>query len=166
MFLTLLFILGLVLLCTVRPALASAKPREFLVDYPTIEQRLPLKAGVTVYDGSFVEWTGGAIDVLSGAGVFAGVCRESAVGGAADGDVQVLVRTRGGIRVALGGGDTNSASIVGVASTVPEATDDDTVRVETGSAITGTLMGTFAAVILPIAGGGKVDICFKGGHVV
>ena len=165
MFLTLLLILGLVLICTIRPALSGAKPREFLVDVPTIEQRVPVAAGAVIHAGAYLEWTGGAVTPLSGAGVFAGIARESATGGAADGDVMVLIRSRGGLRVAVGGGDVTALTIVGVAATVPEATDDDTVRIETAAAITGTVMGTFMAALAPLGANGKVDISFKGAHI-
>ncbi len=144
--------------------LTSQKPRDYLEDYPTLDQRLPVKAGVAIKTGMYLEWTGGALDILAGAGSFAGIALEDATGGAADGDVTCYVRTMGGIRVALGGGDTAAITLVGVAATVPEATDTDTVRVETGSAITGTLMGKFAR--MHTAGvGGIMDIAFKGAHL-
>jgi hypothetical protein len=89
---------------------------------------------------------------------------ESATGGAADGDVTALVRVLGGLRVNVTT-DTTSLGIVGVAATIPEVTDDDTVRIETGVAITGSPIGKFCRVSLPVGVAGQVDISFKGAHV-
>lgn len=164
MFLTLFLILGLVLLCTIRPALSAQKPREYLVDVPTIEQRLPVGAGAVIHAGAYLEWTSGAVTPVSGAGDFAGIALESVTGGGAAGDVTVLARVQGGLRVNVAV-DTTSLAIVGVAATVPEATDDDTVRIETGSAITGTNMGKFMAALAPVGALGKVDISFKAAHI-
>jgi len=144
--------------------LTSQKPRDFLQDYPTIDQRLPVKAGVVIKTGMMLEWTAGALDLLAGAGAFAGFALEDVTGGAADGDVTCYVRAQGGVRIAVGGGDATTLGIVGVAATVPEATDTDTVRIETGSAITGTLLGKFSRVHT-VATGGLVDIAFKGAHL-
>lgn len=160
----LFLILALVLLCTQQAALAGPKARMFLEDAPTIDQRLPVKAATTIHAGAYLEWTAGAVDPVSGAGNFAGIAMESAVGGAADGDVDVLVRVLGVLREKVVT-DTTSASIVGVAATVPEATDDDTIRIETGSAITGTAMGKFMRANKPYGVAGQVDISFIGVHV-
>lgn len=162
---TIFLILGLVLLCSAWPMtdLTSQKPREWLQDYPTLDQRLPVKAAVAIKAGMYLEWTSGALDLLAGAGSFAGVAMEDATGGAADGDVTCLVRVLGGLRVAVNT-DTTSLGIVGVAATVPEATDTDTVRIETGSAITGTAIGKFARVHT-VGVAGIVDISLKAAHI-
>jgi hypothetical protein len=144
-------------------ALSSAKIREFLHDFPTIDQRLPVAAAAVIHAGALLMWSSGALAPLSGAGRFAGVAMESATGGAAAGDVTCLVRVQGGLRNAVTT-DTTSLGIVGVAATIPEATDDDTIRIETGAAITGTALGTFARVHT-IGVGGIVDIAFKAAHI-
>lgn len=142
-------------------ALSAAKPRRFLADVPQIDVVMPLKATTQVYEGSLLMFSSGAVTPVSGAGIFAGVCLETALGGAADGDVQVKVRVMGAMEVALGGGDSAAITLVGVAATVPEATDDDTVRVETAAAITGTNIGKFLRMVSSGAGGTMV-VGFKG----
>lgn len=144
-------------------ALAAAKPRTYLQDFPLLKQKLPLKAAAVVYAGSILRWTSGAVEACSGAGTFAGIAKEDATGGAADGSVEVDVYVQGVLREKVNT-DATTLGIVGVAATVPEATDDDTIRIETGSAITGTAMGKFQKVIT-VATGGIVDISFKGAHL-
>lgn len=144
-------------------ALSSAKKRTFLEDYPTLDQRQPVKAAAVIHAGAYLEWTSGAVEPVSGAGSFAGIAMESATGGASDGAVNVLVRVLGGLRENVTS-DGTGLDQVGVAATVPEATDDDTIRIETGSAITGTVMGKFSR-INTVGSGGSVDISFKGAHI-
>lgn len=144
-------------------ALTSSKPRNFLA-VPTIDQRLPVKASAVIYAGALLMYSAGAVTPLSGAGVFAGVALESKTGGAADGTEDVNVRVLGGLDVAITT-DTPAITAVGVAATIPEATDDDTIRVETGASITGTAIGKFLSVIEPGVAGGRVGILFKGASV-
>lgn len=144
-------------------ALSAPKPRTYLPNVPQIRQKLPVKAAAVIYAGSYLEWTAGAVEPVSGAGVFAGIATEDAIGGASDGLVEVEVIVQGALREKIST-DTTSLGIVGVAATVPEATDDDTIRIETGSAITGTALGTFMKVIT-VAVAGIVDISFKAAHI-
>lgn len=145
-------------------ALSASKVRRFLADVPSIDMVLPLKATTQVYEGSLLMWSSGAVTPVSGAGRFAGVCLETALGGASDGTVAVKVRVMGAIEVAVNT-DTPAITAVGVAATVPEATDDDTIRIETGSSISGTPLGTFLRVVEPGTAGGKVVIHIKGAQV-
>jgi len=145
-------------------ALSSARVREYLVDVPQIDQRLPVAASAVIYSGALLMFSSGAVAPLSGAGVFAGIAMETVTGGAAAGAVDCLVRVLGAIRIAVTS-DTPTLAIVGVTATVPEATDDDTVRIETASAITGTAIGKFMRVVEPSVVGGKVDISIKGAHI-
>lgn len=145
-------------------ALTAAKVRTYVADVPCLDMVLPLKATTQVYAGAYLEWTSGAIDNLSGAGIFAGIALEDALGGATDGAVAIKVRVMGGLDVAINT-DTPAITDVGVAATVPEATDNDTVRIETGAAITGTAMGKFLRVVEPGVAGGRVVIHFKGAQV-
>lgn len=135
------------------------------MDFPTVDQRLPVKAAAVIYAGAYLEWTSGAIDPVSGAGTFAGVALETVTGGAADGDVNCLVRVKGAMRVNVAGGDSVAITDIGVAATVPEATDDDTIRKETGSSITGTGIGKFSRAAEPGVANGKVDISFTAAHI-
>lgn len=145
-------------------ALAARKVREWLADVPQIDTLIPVKAAAVIHEGSLLEFTSGAVEPVSGAGTFAGVALDSATGGAADGDVKVRVRVLGGLRVNINT-DTPAITDVGVAATVPEATDDDTIRIETGAAITGTAIGKFLRVHEPGVAGGKVDILIKAANV-
>lgn len=147
-------------------ALAASKPREFLAGVPELDVLMPLKATTQVYAGSFLMFSSGAVAPNSGAGVFAGVCMETALGGAADGDVLVKVRVMGGLRTTIVT-DATALSNIGVAATVPECTDDNDIRIETGSAITGALMGKFLRIqTVGAAGTGLADILFKGAQVL
>ena len=145
-------------------ALTSDKPRSYLADYPVLDMTLPLKAATTVYSGSLLMWSSGAVAPLSGAGIFAGIALEGAVGGAADGTVAVRVRVSGALLEKVTT-DTPAITDVGVAATVPEATDDDTIRIERAATFTGTAIGKFLLVDQPGTAGGKVMIGFKGAQV-
>jgi len=144
-------------------ALSAAKPRVFLADVPQIDVVMPLKATTQVYEGSLLMFSSGAVAPVSGAGVFAGVCMETALGGAADGDVLVKVRVYGAMEFTVTS-DSVALSTIGVVATVPEATDDDTLRIETGASTTGTNLGKFLRAITTGAGG-KVVVHFKGAQV-
>jgi hypothetical protein len=146
-------------------ALTTSKQRKFLADHPTVDMLLPLKATTVVYEGALLEWTSGAIDNLSGAGVFAGFAMETKTGGASDGTEQIKVRCMGAVEIKVNGAQTPTLGIVGVAATVPEGEDNDTVSIETGAAVTGTLIGKFAKVLQPSVVGGKVVVSFKAGHL-
>jgi hypothetical protein len=142
-------------------ALSAAKPRVFVADVPQIDMVLPLKATTQVYEGSLLMFSSGAVTPVSGAGIFAGVCLETALGGASDGTVLVKVRVSGAMEIALAGGDVAAITLVGVAATVPEATDDDTLRIETAATVTGTNIGKFMRMVTAGANGTMV-VGFKG----
>lgn len=141
-------------------ALSASTQRNYLVDVPQIDMTLPVKASAVIYEGSALMWSSGALTPVSGAGVFAGFALADAVGGASDGAVTVRVRVQGAIEMAVTT-DTTSLGIVGVAATVPEMTDDNTLRIETGSAIPGTNIGKFMRVVT-VAAAGTVVVGFKG----
>ena len=144
-------------------ALTRPKLRQFLADVPQIDMTLPVAANVVVYEGAFLMWgtagNAGTVQPVSGAGQFAGIALETIdnTGGAA-GAVTVRVRVSCGIEANVAGGDTPTIGSVGVAATVPEATDDDTVRIETAALITGTALGKFLRVIEPGTANGKVAL--------
>lgn len=142
----------------------TSRPRNFLASVPQVFERMPVKATTQVFLGSLLMFSGGAVAPVSGAAVFAGVAMETVLGGATDGAVDCLVCVQGGLDINLTT-DTPAITDVGVAATFPEATDDDTVRIETGTAITGTRLGTFLKVLEPGVAGGRVAILFKAGNV-
>ncbi|MCA8951624.1 MAG: hypothetical protein KDE27_19105 [Planctomycetes bacterium] len=142
-------------------ALTSSKQRKYCAGHPEDEVVLPIKAGQTIYEGAALEFNGGYLENLSGAGVFAGFALEdsTAVTGESDGDRTIRVRVRGVVELKITT-DTVAQSNIGVAATVIEATDNDTFRIETGSAITGTLIGNPFRVVTAGAGG-VLEVSFK-----
>jgi len=146
-------------------ALTKNKGRQWLVGAPTIDvPQMPVKAAAVIFAGAALSFSAGAVRPLTAGDLFAGFALDSATGGAADGDIQVPVRIQGGVRMSLTT-DTPTIAIVGVAATVPEMTDDDTLRVETGAAIAGVLIGKFSKVITPGVAASEVEVLFKGAQV-
>lgn len=141
--------------------LASAKPRRYVADHPELTIVLPVKSGVTIFEGAALEFTSGYADLVSGAGSFAGFAMEdsTAVSGESDGARSIKVRVMGAVELTITS-DTVAQSNLGVSATVIEATDDDTFRIETGSSITGTQIGKPLYVVT--AGvGGVLAVSFK-----
>lgn len=146
-------------------ALSSSKPRRYLAEADELTQVLPIKAGQTIYEGAALEFNGGYLENVSGAGVFAGFAMHdsAAVAGEADGARTMRVKVKGVVELTITT-DTVAVTNVGVAATVIEATDDDTFRIETGSAITGTLIGKpFRVVTAGVAG--TLEVSFKAAQV-
>jgi hypothetical protein len=121
---------------------------------------MPIKSGVTIYEGAALEFNGGYVEPVSGAGQFAGFACANAVGGGSDGLNSVQVRISGLVELVITT-DTPAQSQIGVNANFIEATDDNTFRVETGSAITGTSIGRPLA---PLAGN-KMLVSFKAAHL-
>jgi len=144
-------------------ALSAPKLRKFLADVPQVKMRLPVKASTQIYEGGLLMFSSGAVAPVSGAAVFAGVALETVKGGTNDGDVDVLVMVQGALEINLTT-DTAAITAVGVAATFPEATDDDTVRIETGTSITGTALGRFMRYVSGTTAG-VMAISFKGSSV-
>ncbi|MFO0448588.1 MAG: hypothetical protein ACK52I_07990 [Pseudomonadota bacterium] len=151
-------------------ALTRPNLRQFLADVPQIDMTLPVAANVFVYEGAFLMWgtagNAGTVQPVSGAGQFAGIALQTIdnTGGAA-GAVAVRVRLYCGIEANVAGGDTPTIGSVGVASSVPAATDDDTVRIETASLITGTAPGNLLRVIEDGTANGKVALHVRAAQV-
>lgn len=141
--------------------LTADKIRVYLADVPTVDVTLPLKASTTVYAGGYCEFTSGAVDVLAAGGTFAGIALETKTGGAADGAETVRVRVMGALEVGIADTITISTDF-GNSSYSIEATDSDTLRLETGTAITGTTVGKIMRVITAGASGtNKCVVAFK-----
>lgn len=139
--------------------LTAEKIRVYLADVPTVDVTLPLKASTTVYAGGYCELTGGAVDVLAGAGTFAGIALETKTGGASDGAETVRVRIMGALEVGIA--DTIAITDIAAANSI-EGTDSDTLRLETGTAVTGTTVGKLMRVITTGASGtNKCVVAFK-----
>lgn len=120
-------------------ALTSMKRRQWAGEL-FVDLVLPIKATHTIYAGAALEWNAGYAENLSGAGTFAGFALEDsvAVAGEADGARSINVRVKGMVELPITT-DTPAQTDIGV-NTI-EATDNDTFRIETGTAITGTLIG-------------------------
>jgi hypothetical protein len=131
-------------------ALSAFKSRPWLADHPTFDIVLPVKATSVIYGGAFLELSGGCATPFSGAGDFCGVALESITGGATDGATNVKVRILGAIEVSVA--DTIAITSIAAANSI-EVTDDDTLRLETGAAITGGAVGKLTRVIHPGASG-------------
>lgn len=145
--------------------LASAKPRRYLADVPEMTVVLPVKAAQTIYEGAALELNGGYLELVSGAGTFAGFAMEdsAAVSGESDGDRTIRVKVMGCVELTITS-DTVAQSNIGVTATVIEATDDDTFRIETGTSITGTQIGKPFRVVTAGAGG-VLAVSFKAAMV-
>lgn len=146
-------------------ALTQDKIRGYAADWPEIDIVLPVKAAQTIYTGAALELNGGYLENASGAGTFAGFALEpsAAVSGESDGDRAIKVRVQGAVQLDITT-DTVAQSNVGGSAISIEATDNDTFRIETGSAITGQTVGLVARVVT--AGvAGRVLVSFKGAMV-
>lgn len=139
--------------------LTAEKIRVYLADVPTVDVTLPLKASTTVYAGGYCEITGGCVDVLAAAGTFAGIALETKTGGGSDGAETVRVRIMGALEVGIA--DTIAITDIASANSI-EGTDSDTLRLETGTNITGTTVGKLMRVITVGASGtNKCVVSFK-----
>jgi len=140
--------------------LTADKIRVYLADVPTVDVTLPLKGSTTVYAGGYCELTGGAVDVLAGAGTFAGIALETKTNSSAtDGAETVRVRIMGALEVSIA--DTIAITDVAAANSI-EGTDSDTLRLETGTTITGTTVGKLMRVVTTGASGtNKCVVAFK-----
>ena len=139
--------------------LTSEKIRVFLADVPTIDVTLPITAATTIYAGAYCMIASGAITNLSGAGVFGGIALETVLNGS--GQTTIRMRVQGAFEAGIE--DTvTTATHWGVAGNSIEATNTDTLRLETGSAVTGTTVGEMLRVITAGASGtNKVVVAFK-----
>jgi hypothetical protein len=146
-------------------ALTQDKLRAYAADWPEINIVLPVKAAQTIYAGAALELNGGYLENASGAGTFAGFALEpsAAVAGESDGDRAIKVRVQGAIELDITT-DTVAQSNVGGSAISIEATDNDTFRIETGSAVTGQTVGLVSRVITPGVAG-RVLVSFKGAMV-
>lgn len=146
-------------------ALPSAKPRNYLADVPEMTLVLPIKSGQSIYEGAALMYNGGYLTNLSGAGVFAGFAMEDseAVTGESDGDRSIRVKVLGVVVLPITT-ESPAQTHIGVAATVVEATDNDTFRIETASAVTGTQVGVPFRVVTPGAGG-SLAVSFRAANV-
>jgi hypothetical protein len=140
--------------------LTAEKIRVYLADHPTVDVTLPLKAGVTVYAGGYCELSGGCVDVLATTGTFAGIALETKTGpSGTDGQETCRVRIMGALEVGIA--DTIAITSVASANSI-EAEDSDTLRLETGTSITGTTVGKLMRVVTAGASGSnKAVVAFK-----
>lgn len=139
--------------------LTSEKLRVYLADVPTIDVTLPVTSGVTIYAGSYCMISSGAVASLSGSGVFGGIALETVVNGS--GATTIRMRIQGAFEAGIE--DTiTTATHWGVDANHIEATNTDTLRLETGTTITGTKIGEMMRVITAGASGtNKVVVAFK-----
>lgn len=140
--------------------LTADKIRVYLADVPTVDVTLPLKGSTTVYAGGYCELTGGCVDVLAAGGNFAGIALETKTNSSAtDGAETVRVRIMGALEISLA--DTITIASVAAANSI-EGEDSDTLRLETGTAITGTTVGKLMRVVTAGASGvNKCVVAFK-----
>lgn len=144
-------------------ALTKSKERVYAADVPEIITELPVAAGDTIHRGAALELgAGGYLQRAVGDGTFAGFAMDDAdnSGGAA-GDKSVRVKLQGAVELDI---TTDNVSLAHVLTGIVEATDDDTFRIETGSAITGQSVGRVSRVI-QTGVGGRV-LCYFQGHSV
>lgn len=139
--------------------LTSEKLRVYLADVPTIDVTLPITAATTIYAGSYCMIASGAIANLSGAGVFGGIALETVLNGS--GQTTIRMRIQGAFEAGIE--DTiTTATHWGVAANSIEATNTDTLRLETATGVTGTTVGEMMRVITAGASGtNKVVVAFK-----
>jgi|GEM_PF-3252726 len=147
-------------------ALTSAARLTISPAVPTVYNDLPVAAAETIYNGAALEWTGGYLTNVSGAGEFAGFAMVTsvAVAGEASGDRVINVAQVGAVELDITT-DTVAVTDMGDSTQSIEATDENTFRIETGAAITGTTIGQIMKLItLGVAG--RVMVSFRAPMIV
>jgi hypothetical protein len=97
-------------------ALSANTPRAY--DVGDYYNTLPVKASSTIYEGSAVGLTAGYARALVAADEFAGFATAKAVGGNADGDVNVSVKSRGRVQLSI-----TSIAVTDIGQTVYASAD-------------------------------------------
>lgn len=141
-------------------ALSSSKQRTFRATSHELVIPMPIKSGVTIYEGAALESNGGYVEPVSGAGTFLGFAMQDGVGGASDGLNTIMVRVAGLVELPITT-ETPAQSDVGAAASVVEATDDDTFRIERASTITGTAIGKIVGLVSSTV----ALVSFKAAHI-
>lgn len=131
-----LIVLAVVGLCYATPAM-SALGADVMLKFATgmsdTDDKLPVKASSTIYQGSMLGSSSGAARALVGGDAFMGFAMESATGGGTDGAVQVRRRAKGLVVKPVTGVD----GIDDIGKAVYAANDNDLTLASTG----GSLMG-------------------------
>lgn len=144
-------------------ALSASTRRTWLNLGHVIDVELPISEDAVIHAGAALEFASGYVEPVSGAGTFAGFAladsAPAAGGDGADGVRTVQCRVQGGVELDITT-DTVAAGNLGDSSLSIEATDDNTFRIETGSAITGTPIGNIMRLI-ELGAGGRVGVFFK-----
>lgn len=113
-------------------ALSANTIRPYDTDGPITNNEQPVKASSTIYEGSAVGSSAGYARALTAGDTFLGFALAKAVGGSADGDVKVNVRTAGRVQLSV-----TSAAVTDISRDV-YASDDGTFSFE---ATNNTLIG-------------------------
>ena len=143
-------------------ALTKSVEREYATSVNEVVVRLPVAASTKILRGAALEVNaGGYVIPVADGGDFGGFAMSEADNtSGANGDLFVDVKVRGAVVLDITSESVAQSAIA--SGTDVEATDDDTFRLETASAITGTKIGKPIQVVRSGAGGAV--LCYFEAH--